>query len=869
EEEPEEIETVLKVVPPVYHQYLDVLSKVKAEKLPPPRACDHHIELEGLLPPIGVIYSLSKQESETLRAYISENVEKGFIRPSSSSTGAPVLFVKKKDGGLHLCVDYHKLNSVTRKNRYPDPPMNQLFTILKSSTIFSKIDLCGAYNLLKIKEGDEHLTAFRTNSEEEHVKHVASVLQRLRDNNLFSKASKCVFHASSVEYLSYVFSSDGLKMDSSKVQQILNWPQPKNIKALQSFLGFANFYYSPFILNGEALSQFQLLKEAFTTAPILSHFNPSLPTIIETDASDYALGAVLSQVNDSGKHPIAFDSFKLLPAELNYEIHDKELLGIVWALKRWRAFLLSLSNSFEILKDHSSLQYFMSSKVLTCCQARWAEFLSEFHFTITYRPGRLATLPDALSCWDDVYPERGVDFLSKNPQNFHQVIKQDGIQESRLFSIKVEIFSDLVEKIQKEVWQDKYYKEILNQLARGESVPDYSLEPRAKLLLFKDRVVIPRNEELQLHILQRHHDSPLAGHPGQEKTLKLIKRDFYWAGMNQFIKDYVSSFQQCSKNKNIHHKKFGLLKPLQIPSVVVDRLLKMAIFIPTYGTITSLDVTQIFISHVFPKHGLPVIIVSDRGSLFVSSFWTQLFQHLKISRDISAAFHPETDEQTERVNKLLEQCLWMYVSYHQDDWYTYLPLAEFAYNNAEHSSTKQSPFFTIYGRIPSFDSIYISQDSPAGKRFKKYSDRNRAIPPDLQPVDKVWLASKNIKITRPTKKLSERWLGAFEVLKKIGSHAYHLKLPQQWESVHTAFHVSLLEPVKHSTISNQHQLPPPPVLVEEQEEWEVAQVLDSKLKRGKLWYLVEWKEFSEDPERMTWEPAFNLTNSPDPVKDFH
>ncbi|MBW0560983.1 hypothetical protein O181_100698 [Austropuccinia psidii MF-1] len=151
-------------------------------------------------------------------------------------------------------------------------------------------------------------------------------------------------------------------MDSSKVQQILNWPQPKNIKALQSFLGFANFYHcfiknyskkitsltsllkkdSPFIFNEGTLSQFQSLKEAFTTAPVVSHFNPSLPTIVETATSYYALGAVLIQVSDSGKHPIAFDKHKLLPAELNYEVHDKELLGIVWALKRWRAFLLSL-----------------------------------------------------------------------------------------------------------------------------------------------------------------------------------------------------------------------------------------------------------------------------------------------------------------------------------------------------------------------------------------------------------------------------------------------------------------------------------------------------------------------------------------------
>ncbi|MBW0544407.1 hypothetical protein O181_084122 [Austropuccinia psidii MF-1] len=219
----------------------------------------------------------------------------------------------------------------------------------------------------------------------------------------------------------------------------------------------------------------------------------------------------------------------------------------------------------------------------------------------------------------------------------------------------------------------------------------------------------------------------------------------------------------------------------------------------------------------------------------------------------------------------------MYFSYHQDDWHTWL-------------LTKKSPFFTIYGRNPSLDPVHISQHTPAGKvsrelqsvqqvvkeeleseikHLKKYEYRNRAMPPDFQPGHKVWLASKNIKTTRPTKKLSERWMGPFEVLKKISSHAYHLKLPQKWKSVHHVFHVSLLEPVKQSTIPNQNQLPPPLVIVEEQEEWEVGQVLDSKLKRGTLWYLVEWKGFNEDPERTTWEPASSLTNSPDLVKDFN
>ncbi|MBW0582801.1 hypothetical protein O181_122516 [Austropuccinia psidii MF-1] len=389
---------------------------------------------------------------------------------------------------------------------------------------------------------------------------------------------------------------------------------------------------------------------------------------------------------------------------------------------------------------------------------------------------------------------------------------QNEIEESRFFSIKVKVFSDLVDQIQKAVWQDKDYNKILKQLVRGESVSDYTLEPQARLLLLKDRVVIPRNHELQLDIPQKRHDSPLAGHLGQEKTLKLIKRDFYWAGMNQIIKDYVSSCKQCSRNKNIHHKKLGLLKPLQILSgpwnslsvdfitqlplssnfdsilVVVDRFSKMEILFPTYSTISSLGLAQIFISHVFSKHDLLISI------------------QLKISRDLLAALHCETDGQTERVNQISEQYLWMYVSYHQYDWHTWLPLAEFAYDYTEHSSTKQSPFLTIYGRNPSFDSIHISQDTPAGKLstklqsvqqvvkeefkseikcFKKYADRNRAIPPDFQPWNKVWLASKNRNTTRPTKKLSERWLGPFEVLKKIDSYADHLKLLQQWKSIST------------------------------------------------------------------------------------
>ncbi|MBW0508648.1 hypothetical protein O181_048363 [Austropuccinia psidii MF-1] len=257
------------------------------------------------------------------------------------------------------------------------------------------------------------------------------------------------------------------------------------------------------------------------------------------------------------------------------------------------------------------------------------------------------------------------------------------------------------------------------------------------------------------------------------------------------------------------------------------------------SSITSLDLSHLFINNIFSKHGLPSSIVSDRGSLFVSSFWTNICQKLKISIDLSTAYHPETDGQTERVNWILEQYLLMYLSYHQDDWTTWLPLAEFAYHNSDHYSTKQSPFLTVYGRDQHFDSVQITQDTTAGRltiriqsvqqdckrklevstnRFERYADKSRAGPPVCNPGEMVWLSSKNIKSTRHTKKLSERWLGPFPILKKVRTNAYHLKLPSQWKSIHIVCHISLLEPVKTSTIPNRHKEPPPPIIIEEGEE---------------------------------------------------
>ena len=242
-----------------------------------------------------------------------------------------------------------------------------------------------------------------------HVGQMRTILQTMREAGLFANPKKCVFHQRTVDFLGYVVSPNGLSMDPAKTSVIAAWPTPKSVKEVQSFLGFANFYrrfifqYSaiakpltnltrkdvPFLWSTACQSAFDSLKSAFTTAPILAHFHPDRPIIVETDASDYAVAAVLSQEHPDTKavHPIAFFSRSMSPAELNYEIYDKELLAIHAAFREWRSYLEGATHSVRVITDHKNLEYFASTKLLTCRQAWWSEFLSMFNYTVSYWPG--------------------------------------------------------------------------------------------------------------------------------------------------------------------------------------------------------------------------------------------------------------------------------------------------------------------------------------------------------------------------------------------------------------------------------------------------------------------------------------------------
>jgi len=262
----------------------------------------------------------------------------------------------------------------------------------------------------------------------EHDKIVRNTLKRLQENGLAVSADKCVWRSTEVEFLGYVLGRNGVRMSQEKVKAVLDWETPRSLTEVQSFLGFANFCHrfiqdysrvarplteltkktDKWTWNEEAETAFKDLKRRFTTAPILAHFDAQRPVLIETDASDFAIGAVLSQRDDEGRlHPVAFHSRKFQPAEINYEIHDKELLAIVDAFKHWRRYCEGATHQIQVFSDHQNLEYFTTTKVLNRRQARWAQELAGIDFRIYYRPGTQNGKPDALSRRSEYRPEKG------------------------------------------------------------------------------------------------------------------------------------------------------------------------------------------------------------------------------------------------------------------------------------------------------------------------------------------------------------------------------------------------------------------------------------------------------------------------------
>ncbi|KAK2899295.1 hypothetical protein Q8A73_012424 [Channa argus] len=344
----------MSLIPPAYHDLAPVFNKEQALSLPPHRPFDCAIDLQPGAPlPTGRLYNLSRPEREAMEKYIRESLQAGLIRPSSSPVAAGFFFVSKKDKTLRPCIDYRGLNNITVKNKYPHPLLNSAFESLQGATIFTKLDLRNAYHLVRIREGDEWKTAFNT-------------------------------PLGQFEYLASPISI----ADSSRTTAQLPPPLTKLTSPI-----------APFRWTEKAEGAFTQLKEQFTSPPILSQPDTSRQFVVEVDASEVGVGAVLSQRSEGDQklRPCAFFSCQLSPAERNYSVGDRELLAIKLALEEWRHWLEGAPQPFIIWTDHKNLAHLRTAKRLYSRQARWSLFFDRFNFSLTYRPGSKNIKPGNLS----------------------------------------------------------------------------------------------------------------------------------------------------------------------------------------------------------------------------------------------------------------------------------------------------------------------------------------------------------------------------------------------------------------------------------------------------------------------------------------
>uniref|UniRef100_A0A8C7Y9I5 Gypsy retrotransposon integrase-like protein 1 n=1 Tax=Oryzias sinensis TaxID=183150 RepID=A0A8C7Y9I5_9TELE len=416
-------------------------------------------------------------------------------------------------------------------------------------------------------------------SMEEHVQHVRKVLLRLLQNQLYVKAEKCEFHTTTTSFLGLVISEGIIKMDPRKVKAVLEWPRPESRKQLQRFLGFANFYrrfiknYSKiasplhaltsskrsFSWNQEAESAFQDLKQRFTSAPVLCTPDPSKQFIMEVDASDSGIGAVLSQRGqDNRVHPCAFFSRRLSSSERNYDVGDRELLAIKDALEEWRHWLEGSEKPFVVFTDHKNLEYLRTAKRVNSRQARWSLFFNRFNFSLSYRPGSLNTKADALSRQENgPSEETPPEFIL--PASARLAVTNTDIEEE---------------------------------------VRSATLDSQSPSACPTECLYVP--DDLRARVMQWFHSSRMFCHPGQRRTYSVIRQRFWWPSMREDINEYVSACPECAQVKTTSSPPAGLLQPLPVPRRPWSHI--------------SLD----FVTGLPPSDGMTVILtVVDRFSKMV------------------------------------------------------------------------------------------------------------------------------------------------------------------------------------------------------------------------------------------------------------
>ena len=715
-------------------------------------------------------------------------------------------------------------------------------------------------------------------------------------------------------------------------------------------------------------SAFRELQKQLTEAPVLLFPDFDLPFTLQTDSSGYAIGGVLLQDQGHGLQPVAYESRKMIPAETRYPVHEQELLAILFCCKKWRHYILN--NNTEVVTDHAPLKYIHSQPNISSRQARWLDFLAQYDLNIIPMPGKFNTVADALSrrcdyvsqLWSiyhnsDVYSLNVISTTSLSSRVNETFTSQPEINEltqsfevmnlSVLDNSKSE--SQLLLTITKAYKQDLFVRDLL--LGKVKSIPTshgkyvllngivyyYTKDSQYLLYIPSNAILEGSKVSLQEQIIHECHDALYAGHFGSAKTLSRIQSQFHWFNLHKDVALYCNTCISCKRNKPPNRKPPGLLQPHDIPfrpwhtisldfithlpmtadgydtiMVVVDLATKRGHFIATTSTVTSQGVAQLFFDTVWKAHGLPINIISDRDTKFTSGFWQTLWRLLGTRLKMSTAFSAQTDGQTERLNRTLEEYLRNYIDAHQSNWAQLLTPAEYAYNSAPVTTLDGlSPFQLDTGQQPN-DPLYLFQSAAtyhaAGnqvinslddylQQFKllrqratdalTIAKRNQKVHYDLRHRqeefylgDMVYLSTKRYRdygsvhyASKGTATVFEpRNLGPFKIIQKVSSHAYKLELPPSFK-IHPVIHIRYLsKSISTDRFSQRNPLPGPEIVMDDGNvEFEVESILKHRIRKygrgSRLEYLIHWKGYQSDDD--TWEPLRNLTNCPDIVRDYN
>ncbi|GAU29982.1 hypothetical protein TSUD_360970 [Trifolium subterraneum] len=850
---------------PIVREYMDVFPE-EINSLPPEREIEFSIDLVPGSQPISVApYRMSPLELRELKSQLEELLQKHFIRPSVSPWGAPVLLVKKKDGTMRLCIDYRQLNKVTIKNKYPLPRIDDLLDQLRGATIFSKIDLRSGYHQIRIRTSDVSKTAFRTRyghyeflvmpfgltnapavfmdymniifqpyldkfvvifiddiliyskDPQEHAEHLRIVLNILREKQLYAKFSKCEFWLSEVKFLGHVISQGGVSVDPSKVEAVLNWERPRTVSEVRSFIGLAG-YYRRFILGFSEIAlpltrltrkgaafvwdelcenSFNLLKQKLTSAPVLVIPDPDKKYVVYCDASNKGLRCVLMQEGAV----VAYASRQLKPHEENYPTHDLELAAIIFALKIWRHHLYGVQ--FALYNDHKSLRYLFDQKELNTRQRRWMEYLKDFDFELNYHPGKANVVADALSrkalyASEILMYQCGL-YEKFRDMNLNVTYWKDGVKLNR-----IELTCDLRSTI-----GSAQVKDI--DLQRRIGKPEFTVADDG-VIQFGNRICVPNDAELKRLILEEAHKSGFSIHPGSTKMYHDLKENYWWPNMKTEIAEFVSRCIVCQQVKIEHQKPASPLQPLEIPEWKWEHI--------TMDFVTGLPRNQ--------KGEDSIWVIVDR--LTKSAHFIAVKSTYKASR--------------------------------------------------YHASIGMTPYEALYGRkcrtplcwtevgdkgvlrpdIIQETTLKIKSVKEhmraAQSRQKRYADHRRR-PIEFDEGDHVFLRvtpKLGLRGVFKTKKLAPRYIGPFQILKRVGPVAYQLALPPSMSRMHDVFHVSQLRkfipdpfvPVELESIELQPDLTyqPDPIRIVDRD---VKALRNKKIPVVK----VEWSQ-SPDGE-FTWE----------------